>query len=1108
MYMRPTAGRASSLNIQPIHSTSPKQIGTYNFSRAQHNFFVNKNTNQKSKCQDASSFGKEKKQHIAPPLPEQDSEEQKTTNIQFNNEKLQSNISRKPLPDFNTPSFDSDKEIETFLNKAASLPLHEALDVFCKHHFGAKEAYVWQEVPNLQLLYCHSTKATAAHSSGLVGYAFFSRSVVRSPDGPSHPSYIPNIDEPYCPFKAPILLFPLYDYKSNIAYVIEVVRQVNGTEFTSLDIEFTDWFIKRFKILSRWLKPSPPIDSLFLEFMPVVSTNDFLKTYQEKISTFFDCRTVEFWTYDKSTTELTQYTDHIEKIHVAKAGIVGEAIIHEKSINCVLNRLHSHYNSDIDGNQDESILAFSYLGDSDNLVYCIVLRGPKTAKIFTNDDEESVRRFSPVIQIAFSNCAQFAKVESELIDSQHEREGLHALLEVVEDISSQLDTIKLTEIIMEKGRLLTDSDRCSLFLVNETRDRLITSLHQGLDNAIDIPINKGIAGKTVTEARILNIPDVYETDFFDSSTDIETGYRTRSILSVPIYNNRGEIIGVTEMVNKKDDKIFSQWDQKLIQIYNVFCGISLENARLYQGSVEMSKQLRNFFDISTTLNKSDNAQKKISVIMQKAKNTIGAERASLFILDEGAECLSTFISDCDKMPNTLSLHNGICSTSALSKEGLIVNDPYHNAKFNRAIDNITGFKTRSVLACPILRSDGSVLGVVEMLNKRKQNGDADDQTTTDFVSKDLQTVKAFGQFAAITLENSRLKDMAQYGDCEIELSKWIGESERKCYDTPKNLRLTDDQIAQVSRLNCFAVDFKGIGHFKEQFYFFSLFDLLRTYKITNDVFFRFIFTISGLYNDVPYHNWTHACDVTQYVCYEIKTAKLDELYTKFELFGLLTSAVCHDTNHEGFNNVFNVKAETPFGILFKDQSVMEMHHITVSIPVLTNDDINLFHSLTSDEIKKMWNLFIKLILATDMANHFELVKRCTALLDENKLNFEDSEHRLLSMQLLLKVGDISNVSRPFELADKWCDILNNEFFRQGDLEKQTGIGLTSPLNDRDHSDKPKSQIGFYNFICLPLYNVVAKMFPPLSVNVDSLKSNLETWKGLAAQNAPPPEEKK
>ena len=110
---------------------------------------------------------------------------------------------------------------------------------------------------------------------------------------------------------------------------------------------------------------------------------------------------------------------------------------------------------------------------------------------------------------------------------------------------------------------------------------------------------------------------------------------------------------------------------------------------------------------------------------------------------------------------------------------------------------------------------------------------------------------------------------------------------------------------------------------------------------------------------------------------------------------------------------------------------------------------------------------------------------------------KNPEHRLLSMQLLLKVADISNVSRPFKLADKWCDILCEEFFRQGDNELANGLELSSPLNDRNNQDKPKGQIGFYNFVCLPLYQVVARVFPPLEVNLLSVKSNLDVWKSLA-----------
>jgi hypothetical protein len=246
----------------------------------------------------------------------------------------------------------------------------------------------------------------------------------------------------------------------------------------------------------------------------------------------------------------------------------------------------------------------------------------------------------------------------------------------------------------------------------------------------------------------------------------------------------------------------------------------------------------------------------------------------------------------------------------------------------------------------------------------------------------------------------------------------------------------------------------------------------------------------------------HAVDVTQFTAFLLKQSKFDQIFSKFEILCLLTASVCHDANHDGFTNQYNVKAQTPLGILFKNQSVMETHHCSVSIGILTRDECNIFNALNDSELTEMWSLFVDLILATDMAHHFKLVKQANELMDNKELSMDNSDHRLLVLQLILKTADISNVSRPFQIAEKWCDILCEEFFRQRDNEKRHGIELTSPLNDREHSDKPKSQIGFYNFVCIPLYQVVSRIYPALEVNLNSVKSNLEVWKAMVESSAP------
>jgi hypothetical protein len=143
-----------------------------------------------------------------------------------------------------------------------------------------------------------------------------------------------------------------------------------------------------------------------------------------------------------------------------------------------------------------------------------------------------------------------------------------------------------------------------------------------------------------------------------------------------------------------------------------------------------------------------------------------------------------------------------------------------------------------------------------------------------------------------------------------------------------------------------------------------------------------------------------------------------DILTPLEIFAMLIAATAHDANHDGFNNVYNIKAETSLGVLFKDQSVMAAHHCTQLIGILTKEEFNLLHVLTPANNRKVWTLMIRLIFATNMAHYIRLVKTMTELIDGDGQHMDDQEHRVLVMQMQLKVGNILNVSRPFEIFDK------------------------------------------------------------------------------------------
>jgi hypothetical protein len=116
----------------------------------------------------------------------------------------------------------------------------------------------------------------------------------------------------------------------------------------------------------------------------------------------------------------------------------------------------------------------------------------------------------------------------------------------------------------------------------------------------------------------------------------------------------------------------------------------------------------------------------------------------------------------------------------------------------------------------------------------------------------------------------------------------------------------------------------------------------------------------------------------------LHTGSLQEVYEAWELHTLVAAAICHDTNHQRFNSVYNIKAETPLGIPYEDQSIMEMHHLTQALPEVNRDDIALFHVFDIHQSRKAWALFIRIMLLTGVASYFELVKKVEADLDQGR----------------------------------------------------------------------------------------------------------------------------
>lgn len=1030
----------------------------------------------------------------------------KTTNIISNNQ--QSNIQITALPSLPDPQISSENLCNIFdemMYNTRSCPVYVAIENAIKTLLGADECYLWENFPDLQRLFSPSKTKYCQYRKGIVGETSLTRIGAVSIDNPSnHPAFDSDIDSS----TYPSLYIPLIANSGTLYGVLQVIRK--STPFTDNEISTAEAFRQKFITYSFLLVQDTNSGAVAAELVQEGALRDVIVKLVSKLKRHFLCKTVEFWTMDESNETYSKYNPKNGDFGNFSdlSGVVSQAFKNKVQINCPNVMKHPDYRAEVDGDVATSALIQPI--DLDGQMFAVVLRGKESSSQFSTYDEIQLSAFAPLIGRTLSSTL----MNDDAADSQGNfAERLKALLEVAEIISGVMDIDVLVPTIMSRACSLLATERCSLFLVDTVNQELVTRFQGGLDRKIRMPLNRGIVGHTATTGRIVNIADAYQDPRFDKAVDLATGFHTHTILTVPIYNNRGEIAGVTEMINREDGNAFDEDDIKMMMAFNVFCGISLDNSKLYQISLDLTRQLRGFVEMSSALSKTKTVNEVLVDILNNAKDVLHALRATIFLRSVEDDTLKPFVTIGEDVVHGSIFADQVMSSRkprafssseitsmTTSSESLKISNDEPKAtlsSLSRVSSLFDGEGTilvseksktdnkENICDFPLLTNDTKVLGVMEL------------SCTWKILPEDMKLLDCFAVFAAVSLERSELQEIAKLGHVEIQLKQYISPEERGTFDIPKKLQIDEEHRATIFRIDFDAPAWDGIGHFKVLWAIMDTFDLFKEFKITNEKFFKFATEISQTYNKVPYHNWRHAVDVTQFATYQIKITKLDSILTKFELLGFVIAAICHDANHDGFTNVFNVKAERPLGILFKNQSVMETHHCSVAIDIISKEPCNVFAVLDTVEYKNMWSLIISLILITDMAKHFDFLKMLNADLDKGPLDPTVAEDRLKMMQCILKCSDISNVSRPFELADKWCDVLCEEFFRQGDLEKASGMEYTSTNNDREHLDKPKSQIGFYTFVCLPLYETSARLFPVLQVNVDQVKSNLAVWKAAS-----------
>ncbi|KAL3988166.1 apyrase [Sarotherodon galilaeus] len=288
-------------------------------------------------------------------------------------------------------------------------------------------------------------------------------------------------------------------------------------------------------------------------------------------------------------------------------------------------------------------------------------------------------------------------------------------------------------------------------------------------------------------------------------------------------------------------------------------------------------------------------------------------------------------------------------------------------------------------------------------------------------------------------------------------------------------------------------------------------DLMRTFKIPTDTFVTFMLTLESHYHsDVAYHNNLHAADVAQSTHILLSTPALDAVFTDLEILAAIFAAAIHDVDHPGVSNQFLINTNSELALMYNDESVLENHHLAVGFKLLQEENCDIFQNLTKKQRQTLRRMVIEMVLATDMSKHMSLLADLKTMVETKKvtssgvLMLDNYTDRMQVLRNMVHCADLSNPTKPLDLYRQWTDRIMDEFFHQGDRERERGMEI-SPMCDKHTASVERTQVSFIDYIVHPLWETWADLVHPDAQDIlDTLEDNRNWYQSMIPQSPSPP----
>jgi adenylate cyclase len=355
----------------------------------------------------------------------------------------------------------------------------------------------------------------------------------------------------------------------------------------------------------------------------------------------------------------------------------------------------------------------------------------------------------------------------------------------------------LLNAITIKAREILGADRATVFLVDREQEQIwsiVAESDSDLPIELRLDFGQGIAGMVAESKESLRIP----CDFYDDPRSVSaqehdriTGYRTYSLMVMPLLDDENEPIAVIELLNKLrfpnnpsqpldhriDPQGFSEEDLERFADFASCIRLVIESSQaLYRasGKQRASKALSNA--IAAFSRSKLDLQATLLTVMDEAQQLLGADRSTLWILDRDRQLLWANLLQADGKMQEVSVPVGVGIVGRVAETGKARNIPFDlynhpEGSYAKLLDQQTGYRTCSLLCMPVFDPQGQLIAVTQLVNKRRAGQwqpysashwpAAPDSWRTSFHRLDQELMESFNIQAGIAIHNAQLFDAVQ-----------------------------------------------------------------------------------------------------------------------------------------------------------------------------------------------------------------------------------------------------------------------------------------------------------------------------------------------------------